>query len=171
MNITRTVIMPNYKQGKIYKIVSNTDDELCYIGSTTRPLLCQRMEQHRSKYKQLKSGGKTSYTTSFILFNTYGVENCRIELIELFPCNSKDELTKKEGEYIRSLECVNKQLPGRTKSDWYVDNKDAISQKVKEYRGLNGDTIREREMKYRVVNRETIRGKKKKDTPVYAVQF
>jgi hypothetical protein len=44
------------------------------------------------------------------LFTQYGVENCYIELIELFPCDTKDELTTRENHYIRSLVCVNKQL-------------------------------------------------------------
>ena len=129
--------MPNYNQGKIYKIVSNTDTDICYVGSTTRPLLCQRMEQHRWGYKYLKSGYKTSNISSYILFDKYGVENCSIELIEMFPCNTKDELTKREGYYIRSLNCVNKIIAGRTRLEWYEANRDTILNSYKEYREAN----------------------------------
>ena len=37
--------MPNYNNGKIYKIVNNIDN-MIYIGSTTTKL-CYRMEIHR----------------------------------------------------------------------------------------------------------------------------
>jgi hypothetical protein len=44
--------MPNYKQGKIYKIVAidGPDDEI-YIGSTTKKYLSERMSPHRNGYK------------------------------------------------------------------------------------------------------------------------
>ena len=47
-----------------------------------------------------------------------GVENCKIHLILLYPCNSKDELLAKEAEYIRTLNCVNKVIPNRTKQEY-----------------------------------------------------
>lgn len=162
MNITRTVIMPNYKQGKIYKIVSNTDDDICYVGSTTQPLLCQRMVEHRSGYGRWKNGGKCDKTSSYDMFDKYGVSNCRIELIEIFPCNSKDELTKKEGEYIRSLECVNKKIAGRTKQGWYNDNRDICLEKNREYNYANRDAILEYKKGYCEANKNIIVEYKKK---------
>ena len=43
--------MPNYQEGKIYKIYNTINVDL-YIGSTTQKL-CERMREHRSviKYK------------------------------------------------------------------------------------------------------------------------
>jgi len=154
--------MPNYQQGKIYKIIpTNTDDDICYVGSTTRPLLCQRMEQHRSHYKRLKAGVKVSNTSSYTLFDKYGVLNCSIELIEMFSCNTKDELSKKEGEYIRLLNCVNKQIPGRTKSGWYVDNRDTLLKYQKEHYVVNKETLLKYQKEHYVVNKETILEKHK----------
>jgi len=158
--------MPNYQQGKIYKIVSNTDDDICYVGSTTRPLLCQRMVEHRGNYKYWKNG-KHGKTSSFELFEKYGVANCRIELIEIFPCNSKDELTKQEAYYIRLLNCVNKFIPDRTKKEYSKkyreDNRDTILEKQKEYYDINKDTLLEYKKEYYDVNKETIaeKGKEK----------
>ena len=37
-----------------------------------------------------------------------------IELFENFPCNSKEELNKKEGQIIREIGTINKQIAGRT---------------------------------------------------------
>jgi len=110
--------MVNYQEGKVYKIIPNTDNDICYVGSTCKKHLSQRMNKHKSSYKSWKDGKYYKKTSSYELFEKYGFENCRIELLELVPCNSKNELTKKEGEYIRSLNCVNKIIPGRTKKEY-----------------------------------------------------
>ena len=47
--------MVNYQLGKIYKIYSHIDPPICYFGSTCKKLLCQRMNGHRSSYKQWKN--------------------------------------------------------------------------------------------------------------------
>jgi hypothetical protein len=145
--------MPNYQQGKIYKIVSNIDDDICYIGSTTRPLLCQRMEQHRISYRRWKNG-KRGLTTSYEMFEKYGVENCSIELIEIVPCNSKDELNKKEGEHIRNLNCVNRCIAGRTNKEYYEANKDTIIDRHKEYYEANKDDITQHKRKWYEANKD-----------------
>ena len=124
--------MPDYQKAKIYRILSDEPDSLIYIGSTTMPLLSQRMSQHRAMYKifQLGKGGRTS---SYDLFEKYGVDACNIELIELFPSNSKDELMKQEGHHIRNNDCVNKNIAGRTLKEYYIDNKEQYNEKSKEY--------------------------------------
>ena len=58
------------------------------------------MAEHRKFYKQYLEGKRNNYT-SFDLFKKYGVENCRIELEEAYPCNNKEELTAREGAIIR----------------------------------------------------------------------
>ena len=70
----------DYSKNKIYKIYSHLGDKI-YIGSTVCELVSQRMVKHRGSYKQWKKNNER-YTTSFILFEEYGVENCIIELIE-----------------------------------------------------------------------------------------
>jgi len=129
--------MVNYQEGKIYRIVSNRDDEIFYVGSTTKKYLSQRMDSHRGCYKSWKNG-KGYKVTVYDLFEKYGIENCHIELLQLFPCDSKDELTKKEGEYIRILNCVNKIKPNRTLQEkktyyqiYYKNNKTRFNQSKK----------------------------------------
>lgn len=155
-----TTMPNNYQQGKIYKIVSNIDDELCYVGSTTKKLLCQRMTDHRQEYNEWKRGGK-SYTTSTVLFEKYGVENCHIELLEIFPCNSRDELNKREGEYMRLLNCVNRIINGRTKSEYYDINKDKISLYNKQLYIDKRDEILQRVKKRYEANKEEILKKRR----------
>ena len=79
-------------------------------------------------------------------------DNWYIELFEKFPCNSKEELNKREGEIIREIGTVNKQIAGRTKKEYYEDNKDKMKQHYKEYQEKNKDTIAEKNKKYRQDN-------------------
>ena len=81
--------MVNYNNGKIYKIEPlNGEEGDIYIGSTTKEYLSQRMDTHRSQYKCFLNG-KGDRTTSFNLFNKYGVSNCNIILLELVNVNIK----------------------------------------------------------------------------------
>ena len=58
-----------------------------------------------------------------------------IEVIQKCPCNDKDELRKKEGEYIRLLKpSFNSSIAGRTKQEYENENKVNISKIKKQYR-------------------------------------
>ena len=105
--------MNKYQNGKIYKIVDIGYNK-CYIGSTTESL-SQRMARHRDGYNACKRGVKNaSKTRSIVLFDEYGIENCKIELLENYPCDSKEDLRSREGYYQEKHNCVNKQLASRT---------------------------------------------------------
>ena len=130
----------DYKNSKVYKIWSPNGDKI-YVGSTTKKMLCQRMTAHREDFKRWKAGNFHS-VSSFLLFEEYGVENCFIELIEAKECNSKDELHKLEGKYIRELNCVNKVVPGRTKKEYYKDNLDHIVEYNNKWREDNKEIIK-----------------------------
>jgi hypothetical protein len=124
-----------YQNGKIYKIVPMSEhaENEVYYGSTTRDLDC-RLRYHRFSYIEWTCGNGNRVTV-YDLFSKYGVENCYIQLLEHFPCNSKDELEKRESDYIRANKdkCVNKVIPNRTKEEWYQDNKTAILERHKAY--------------------------------------
>lgn len=144
-----------YQNGKIYAIRSHETDEI-YIGSTTQTL-SRRMTDHRKFMKRWKDG-KCNYTSSFKILE---YQTCYIELLENYPCNNKEELFKKEGEYIRKMECVNKRIEGRTPKQHYQDNKDEILERQKQYYLDNIDKIKEQKKQYRHDNKEVIRDKKK----------
>ena len=158
--------MVNYQNGKVYKIVSNTDDDICYVGSTTKNYLSERMDSHRSAYRLWKDG-RNANVTVYKLFEKYGVENCRIELLELVPCNSKDELRKKEGDHIKALNCVNKCIAGRTDKEYYEENKVILYEKQKIYTEKNKEHISERQKAYREKNKEQISEKQKINSQKY----
>ena len=93
--------MPNYSKAKIYKII-DLKENLIYIGSTTNALSV-RMAQHRYVYKN-----KLKSISCHLIFEKFGINNCKIVLVENYPCISKEELQKRESEYIKHNECVNK---------------------------------------------------------------
>ena len=132
--------MNRYEKGKIYKIVS-VDYSKCYIGSTTESLK-KRFERHRGKYKEYLKGGADN-TRAYWLFDEVGVENCKIELIENYPCNSREELERKEGEYIKNTKCVNKVIAGRTRQEYKKDEYDYKSYQEQVYRELHPEKRKE----------------------------
>ena len=143
--------MPNYQEGKIYKIYNTINDDI-YIGSTTQKL-CERMRQHRNDHKSKSSFNYPIYKA----FREHGVENFFIELIEKCPCNDKDELRRTEGEYIRSLKpSMNKAIAGRTTKEYYNDNKEHILQNNKAIYLNNKTNILEKHKTWREENKEAI---------------
>ena len=147
--------MTNYQEGKIYKIYNTINDEI-YIGSTTQKL-CERMAQHRSKHRN-----ECPVALVYKAFNEHGVENFFIELVEKCPCNDKDELRKKEGEYIRALKPVlNKNIAGRTKQDYEVEHKEAIAKRKKEYRERDIQRYSQKQKEYYNSNTEAIKQRHK----------
>jgi hypothetical protein len=146
--------MVNYNNGKIYKIESHLGD-LVYIGSTTKQYLSQRMDCHRTAYKRWKND-KCRLTTSFKVFEEYGVENCSIVLIESYPCESKDELRTREGYYIKTIDCVNKNIAGRTKKQYRLENRDKYMEYLIHYRLENRDKIIEQKKQHYQENRERL---------------
>ena len=49
------------------------------------------MERHRTQYNHYIKGKMKQKTTAVDIFNEFGIENCKIELIETYPCNNKEE--------------------------------------------------------------------------------
>ena len=145
----------NYNNGKIYKIWSTQTDDI-YIGSTTQPL-SKRIGEHRRKYKMYQNG-KYGYTSSYKILE-YG--DARIELIEDCKCERREELTAREGHFIRTLDCVNKCIPGRAWKEYFEDNREKIRQKDRQYREDNREKIRQKDRQYHHANREKMSQKNK----------
>ena len=132
--------MNRYQNGKIYKIV-DVGYNKCYIGSTCESL-SKRMERHRKCYKLYQHNGKVD-TRARLLFEEFGVENCKIELIENYACESKEELLRKEGQFIQCMECVNKCVAGRTPQEYKQQHKEHYKQLQKERYEKNKNVIKQ----------------------------
>ena len=151
----------DYQQGKIYKIWSPSYN-VQYVGSTTQKL-SQRLATHKKNYNLYNNieSGYCKYTTSYEVLK---YPDYRIELLEKYPTNEKCELLKKEGEYIKTLKCVNKIIPGRTVKQYLIDNKEKIQKYKKQYRIDNKDKIRKYKKQYSIDNKDAVSLKKKELT-------
>lgn len=110
-------------QGKIYKVVSPST-ESCYIGSTNLKYLSMRFARHRSDAEN----GATRYNDLF------DYKDARIELVEDYPCSSREALLFRERYWIENTpNVVNKQNPITTRQEsmkkareyqkkWYWEN-------------------------------------------------
>ena len=123
----------DYKNGKIYRLVCNVSGKQ-YVGSTTQPL-SKRKSTHKANYNQWKNNNR-GYTSSFEIIDG---GNCDIVLIENYPCSNKEELHARERFFIESVECVNKNIPTRTKKEYIQDNKQHIQQIYTEWENKNRD--------------------------------
>ena len=145
--------MVNYRNGKIYKLVNNVDDEI-YVGSTCNTLR-QRLGGHKKDAKQ----------RSYLVYqhlNDIGMDNVEIILIEAFPCDNKDVLHARERYWIDTLKpSLNKQVPTRTDAEYRQDNKDKITLYKKEYQQANKDKLALRKKDYYQANKDTIELKRK----------
>ena len=159
--------MNRYDRGKIYKI-TDIGYNKCYIGSTCEKL-SKRMERHRKDYCSYLNNTLKTWTTSLELFKEYGKDNLKIELIENYPCESKEELLRREGYFIQNTDCVNRCIAGRTPKEykeyynplnkekikeglkqWYKNNKEHI----KEYSERNKEKKQEYQKEYSLKHRE-----------------
>jgi hypothetical protein len=154
--------MTKYNNGKIYKIEPVCDhvEHEIYIGSTTRTYLCERMTHHRYDYKKWKDG-QTRKSTLYDLFDKFGLEQCKIILLENVNCESLDQLHAKEADHIKSNNCINKVIPGRTIKEYRNDNKDILADKRKAYVSKNKDCLNEKRKIYRENNIEYIKAREK----------
>ena len=146
--------MNKYNDAKIYKLIDNTNGNI-YIGSTYKTL-DERLKQHIKDYKRFING-KHHIVTSFSIIEN---NDYIIELIELFPCNTKKELCFREGYYIINTECVNRCIAGRTKNEYDEEyretNKEKISQRNKEYYEANREKISQQRKQNRESKKNSI---------------
>ena len=154
--------MVDYKNGKIY-VIRNSVNDLVYIGSTTKAL-SERMAKHRSTYKREVVQNFPIYKA----FKEIGVDKFYIELLEEHSCENIEQLHRKEGQYIREYNSLqngyNQILAGRTKHELYIDTREKILERAKEYRDSNVAKFVEKGKQYRADNKDAISERKKKMT-------
>ena len=131
-----------YNNGKIYKIEHINEDGDIYVGSTTKSLH-YRLARHIEDYNLYKLDSKSvSKINSFKLFDQYGIKNCQITLLENVNVESKNELLQREAYYIKTLKCVNKVVPLRTRAEYKIDTKEHIKEYALEYYQKNKEKLK-----------------------------
>ena len=132
--------------GRVYIIKSHQTDKV-YIGSTIQPLK-HRLKCHKNDYKKFLKG-TYHYVSSFEIVQ-YDI--CYIELLEEVNIENKQELHMVEGKYIKGMDCINKRIAGRSKKEYYQDNKE----KAKEYYQDNKEKMKEKNKNYYQDNKKRI---------------
>eukprot|EP00960_Hanusia_phi_P016045 472546-Hanusia_phi.AAC.1 len=122
--------MPDYSKGVIYTIRCRNDTSLIYVGSTIQPL-AKRWGSHKNDcYKSDKS---SSNMMLYQKIRETDWDDWYIELYEEYPCDNIQQLHKREGQVIREIATLNKQIAGRTRKQYYTEKKDKILEQKKEY--------------------------------------
>ena len=129
-------VVNKYSNGKIYTVRCLINPELIYVGSCTQPLT-KRFSGHKSHCKRGGSGSLYKH----IIDNDWS--DWYIELHEYYPCNNKDELCKREGEVIREIGTINKNVAGRSRKESYESNREHHLAKKKEWRANNPNYMKE----------------------------
>lgn len=138
--------MPNYQNSKIYKITCVESDDI-YIGSTVQSLN-QRLNKHISDCKKYVENNKAPHCTSCDIVKYRSAE---ITLICDFPCDSSEELRKKEREFIETVpNCINKCIPYKsvdeqkeTRKQYNVINREKHAAYHKVYQKINKEKLEE----------------------------
>lgn len=136
--------MPDYKTGKIYRIVCNITGEQ-YIGSTVLPL-SRRLAHHKAQLKNQTI--RKCRSMQIIERGDY-----EIVLIEDCHCESKEQLLRRERHFVELMTCVNKQIPGRSGKEYRTDNRDHILERQKEYYNEHRDAVRQQQNEYKKLHR------------------
>jgi len=142
--------MPNYQNGKIYRLVSNKTEDV-YYGSTVNPLP-SRKNQHKNK---LDCSSKKLFENDAVV---------TIVLVEAFPCNNKNELKARELFYITNNPCINIYKPFISElnhgiewhKEYYENNKDEILERQKTNYENNKEIILKKQSEYYQNNKEII---------------
>ena len=143
--------MIDYSKSKIYKLISLSNPELTYYGSTTNPYLSRRFAQHMCSFRK-----QAKYYTAWEILK---FNDCQIVLVENYPCSTNEELHKKEYEYISNNVCVNKMKTGNSKTnrEYYDENKETIKQRANQYYTENKEQVLKTIQNYREQNKVKIK--------------
>ena len=117
IDINRTKETMDYANGKIYKVLNCINDDV-YVGSTCQSL-SKRMSTHRAR-----ATSKPEQGLLYAQMKEYGYDKFYIELIEKYPCTSKEELNAKEGEWIRQIGTLNCRVAGRSPAQYRDEHRE-----------------------------------------------
>lgn len=142
----------NYANGKVY-VVRNEDNDKVYVGSTTQTL-SKRMAEHRRGINKTDR----QHFKIYIAMKDIGVDKFYIELIENFPCDTKEQLTQREGHWIRHHDSFkngyNGRVEGRNTQEWYAENREKLNEKKHEYNENNKERMNEKRRDWDANNKE-----------------
>ena len=149
--------MPDYSQGKIYKITSSQTKDI-YVGSTTA-LLNKRFEYH------INNNRNAGICSSKHLLK---FDDCKIELIEEYPCENHLELREREQYFMDLLDnVINKQravakLGKERQAEYRERNPDKVKESYNNWRENHLEQEANRQAIYFANNKEVLKNKHRK---------
>ncbi len=148
-------------KGVVYKLrcMDETIKEF-YVGSSMD--IDQRMRGHKSVCNNPNDIGYNIKVYKFIRANQ-GYGAWTYDILEECDVKDKEDLVLNyERKYILELEPqLNSQIDGRTRREYYEDNKDHIAERMKKYLQENNEKITKYKKEYRIKNKEKIAEYKK----------
>lgn len=128
--------MRKYQNGVVYKITNSKNSEV-YIGSTFMDIE-ERFVKHKCDAKQ-----RPRLSKFYTFMNEQGIDNFEIDVVEEYPCESKQQLEKREGEIIREMGTLNQRIAGRSNKEYR-----------NEFREYLREFARENKKKWKINTRE-----------------
>lgn len=115
----------DYSKTLIYKIVcKNTNITDTYVGHTTR--WKDRKSKHKKYCGEKKNDDRKDFDYPVYQFirNNGGWNNWSMILVEEYSCENKLQAEQRERYWIETLNAnLNRNIPSRTKQEYYQDNK------------------------------------------------
>lgn len=132
--------MPNYQLGKIYVLRKTKNNQIFYVGSTVCQL-SRRVSEHR---QALTKKGIQDLKLYRYINKLGGRDAFYIELYKNYPCNTVEELRRKEGKVMQHLKgkgikLKNKHIAGRTKAEYEKTDPKRIAYKERNYEVVQCD--------------------------------
>ena len=131
----------------VYRL--NSSNGLVYFGSTTQELRF-RLTHHKTMAKNIEKAPR-----SHLLFAD-GATVTINSAEDLPDCTDKYELEARERWHIEHNECVNKNLPGRTREEWREENKEHVLEQKRGHYQKNRQRLLEQQKKNRAKQIEKI---------------
>lgn len=151
-----------YENSKIYKLIC--EDGFYYYGSTTSTLT-NRLSKH-------KTNSKIENSKLYTHIKTIGWDKVRIQLVEQFQCENKQELLQKENDYILTGKddnlCLNTIRSYLSSEQRNIDrqtqrnnSRDIANERARIYREQNKEKIKESMKKWYNEHKEEQSNKQK----------
>jgi hypothetical protein len=118
--------------GITYEIRDKNNPDLVYYGSSELSL-DDRMKLHLTDFNTWKKTGK-NYCSSFKILE---MGNYKPTLLKIIFFTIKWELREQERKLIEYQVCVNKNIPNRSRAEWYEANKEKKLKQQTEWRESN----------------------------------
>lgn len=136
----------------IYTILQKSTNEILYVGSTKN--IVNRTNQHKANILQ-KKGNIPLYKYLHQINTSW--EDLHIDIVYENEYINKKHLTSIEAEYIKKLKPkCNVRIEGRTKQEYYYDNRNIILEKRYNHYNQNKERILSKRKEFYTKHRLTL---------------